>query len=153
VQFSTVLDCYKTSGKWELPPGVPADFWEIPDDRRQWPAACEVLASLHHLQYARITIFLMCQLERHRHPTKTELLYEILQPLKAVYASEFIVEVAMPLETARERLGTTPFRLLEREYPVCSSSLSIIISANSLAGPAILTTLAIVCPFIEQGGL
>ena len=115
VQFSTVLACYY---KWDLPPGLPADHWEIPDDRRQWPAACEVLASLQHLQYARITIFMMCQLERHRHTTKTELLYEILQPLKAVYAAEFTVEIAMPLERVRERLGTTPFRLLEREYPV-----------------------------------
>jgi hypothetical protein len=95
----------------------------------------------------------MCQLDRHRHALKTELLYEILQPLKAVYASDFIVEVAMPLETVRERLGTTPFRLLEREYPVRSSLPSITISANSLAGTANLTILAIICLYIAQGGL
>ena len=150
IQFTTVLGCYN---QWDLPPGVPADYWNIPDDSRQWPAACEVLASLQHLQYARVAIFSMCQLERHRHATKTELLYEILRPLKAVYASEFTVEVAMPLQTVRERLGTTPFRLLEREYPVCSSLLLITISADSLAETAILTALATIYPSIAQGGL
>jgi hypothetical protein len=95
----------------------------------------------------------MCQLERHRHATKTDLLYEILRPLKAVYASEFTVEVAMPLEIVRERLGTTPFRLLKCEYLVYSSLPSIAISANSLAETAILTALATTCPSIAQGGL
>lgn len=150
VQFSTVLACYN---KWDLPPGVPADHWELPDDRRKWPAACEVLASLQHLQYARITIFMLCQLDRHRHATDHELLYEILQPLKAVHASDFTVEVAMPLETVRERLGTTPFRLLECEYPVCFSFPSIAISADGLAGTAALTPLAIICSSIARGGL
>ncbi|KAF2722594.1 hypothetical protein K431DRAFT_41689 [Polychaeton citri CBS 116435] len=141
VQVCTVFAYYH---KWDLPPGVPADYWEIPDDRRQWPAACKVLASLQYLQYAHITIFLIS----HRHATDTELLYETLHPLKAVHASEFTVEVAMPLETVRERLGTTPFRLVEREYIVCSSPLSNTIAADSLAGTAILTTLAIICPSI-----
>ena len=59
----------------------------------------------------------------------------------------------MPLETVRERLGTTPFRLIKREYPVCSSLPSITISADSLAGTAILIPLAIICPSIAQGGL
>lgn len=136
IQFNTILACYS---KWDLPPGVPADYWEIPDDIRQWAAACEVLASLQHLQHIHITIFMMCQLERHRHPLKTELLCELLEPLKAVCASEFIVEVAMPLVAVRERLASTPFRLLEREYPVCSAFPSVTIRADRLAGTAVLT--------------
>ena len=133
IQFTTVLACYN---KWDLPPGLPADYWELPDDKRQWPAACEFLASLQHLQYARISIFLMCQLERHNHPSNTELLNEILQPLKAVHASEFTVEVAVPLETVRELLGATPFRLDERESPVCSG-LASLLSALTALQPAL----------------
>lgn len=136
IQFNTVLACY---GKWDLPPGLPADYWEIPDDTRQWTAACEVLASLQHLQRAHITIFMMCQLERHRHPLETELLYELLEPLKAVSASEFVVEVAMPLDTVRERLAQTPYQLLEREAPVCSTFLIVTTSTDAVAGTAVLT--------------
>jgi hypothetical protein len=135
VQFSTILACYSMDN----PSGVPADFWKFPDDREQWPAACGVLASLEHLQYAHISIFLLClrQGHRHRHATDTELLYQILQPLTAVSASDFTVEVACPLDAVRKRLGQTPYRLLEREYPVCSSLAFITISADSLAGSAL----------------
>lgn len=122
VRFSTAFACYD---KALMPPGLPADFWKLPDDRRQWAAACEVLASLRHLQYVRATIIMMCQRERHRHNeafvrdvVQAKLWPEILQPLKAVHASEFTVEVTEPLDTVRERLGPTPFRLVERDLPV-----------------------------------
>lgn len=114
IQFSTAFSCYDRP---KLPPGLPADFWKLPDDRRQWPAACEVLASLQHLQYVWITVIPMCQLARHRHPVDVALLNEILQPLKAVHAAEFTVEISEPLELVRERLGTTPFHLVERKKP------------------------------------
>jgi hypothetical protein len=141
IQVSTILACYNM----DLPPDVPADFWDFPDDRWKWPAACEVLASLKHLQYAHISIFLMClrQGHRQRHATDTELLCEILQPLKSVCASNFTVEVACPLERVRERVGQTPFRLLEREHSVCSSSAFTTIVADSVAGSALSTTLSL----------
>ena len=102
---------------------MPADFWQFPDDRRKWPAACKVLASLQQLQYALITIVITCQTDRHGHPTDPTNLYEILKPLKAVRAREFVVEICELLETMRERLGTTPFDLVEREPPVWSVPL------------------------------
>lgn len=118
IQFNIVIDCYGTCidcyGMWDLPPGLPADWWEIPDDIRQWTAACEVLASLQHLRDAYITIFMMCQLERHRHPLDAELLCKLLEPLKAVRAFQTVMEVAMPLDTVRDRLALMPYQLLER---------------------------------------
>jgi hypothetical protein len=148
LQLSTVLACYH---KLVLPPGLPADYWEIPDDRRQWPAACEVMASLHNLQHAHITIFMMCQLERHDHATDAELLSDLLQPLKAIHASDFVVEVAMPLNTARERIGETPFRLLQRQFPVRSNPSYLALIANSSAETFLLTAMLIAGPFTIQG--
>ena len=115
LKLSTAFACYNPG---ELPLGIPADFSEFPDNRRQWPAACEVLASLRHLQYARISILSWCQLERHSHSADAALLEEILQPLKSVHAVDFIVEITEPPETIRKRLGATPFRLMQREKPV-----------------------------------
>lgn len=124
VQFSTVFACYELP---ELPPGIPADFWEFPDDRRQWPAACQILASLPNLQCVRITIVLMCQYYRHRHPNESNatLLCELLQPLNGIHAADYIVEITEYIETVRERLGPTPFRLVEREKPVCLTPSSL----------------------------
>ena len=66
VQFSTAFSCLWN--KWTYPPGLPADFWELPDDRRLWPEACAVLASINHLGHLRITIETMCRLKQHSHP-------------------------------------------------------------------------------------
>lgn len=121
IQFSTAFACYPDD---EPLPGLPADFWNLPDKRGQWAAACEVLASMQHLQSLRISIIIWCRLARHGHSTDAyaTLLWEILQPLKAVHASEFTVEITEPLETMRERLGDTPFRLSAREKLACFSS-------------------------------
>lgn len=121
LQFSTAFSCLKPRGpQWELPPGRPADFWCLPDDRRQWAATCEILASLQHLEYARFTIILQCQNNRHGHPeTEARLLCELLRPLKAVRCSQFIVKVARSMEILQEELGATPFRLRLCETPVC----------------------------------
>ena len=131
VQISTAFACYSRD---DMPPGMPADYWQFPDDRRKWPAACKVLASLQQLQYARVTIVITCQPNRHGHPTDPTILYEILEPLKAVRAREFVVEVTELLETMRERLGTIPFQLVEREPPVGSVPLSSTPSADMAIG-------------------
>lgn len=57
-------------------------------------------------------------------------MYDILESLKAVSAREFVVEVTELLETMRERLGPTPFHLVEREPPVWSVRLSSTANAN-----------------------
>ena len=124
IQFSTSFSCVDPPGQ---PPGCPADFWELPDDKRKWPAACDVLASMQHLQSLRVTIILSCQFEQHRHSQpNTELLYDLLQPLNALHASDFTVEIAQHFEVMRERLETAPFRLVEREKPLSSHELWII---------------------------
>lgn len=106
---------------WDEMDTRPADFWRPPDNRCQWAAACGVLTSLQHLQYARITVLLLCQTEQHRHEdSNAPLLCKILEPLSGVRATVFTVEIAELLEEMRERLGDTPFRLVEREAPVCS---------------------------------
>ena len=127
IQFSTGFACYHPEN---LPPGLPADFWNLPDDRRQWPAACEVLASLRHLQQLRINIVIMCRIERHRHPPDQAFFPEILEPLKAVHASDFTVEVSEPVSLLQEQLGATPFLLLEREPPVCTTFVTLCPSAD-----------------------
>jgi hypothetical protein len=107
VQFSTAFSCY---GSWgQLPQGLPADFWELPDDRHLWEKACQVLASFNHLGYLRITIEMMCRLEQHKHPVDASLLLEILLPLKAVSAKSFVVEIPEDISSVRERLGEVPF--------------------------------------------
>ena len=108
VQFSTAFSCY---GSRQLPQGLPADFWELPDDRRLWEEACQVLASFNHLEYLRITIEMMCRLEQHKHPVDASLLLEILLPLKAVSAKSFAVEIPEDISSARERLGEVPFKI------------------------------------------
>lgn len=125
VQLSTAFACYNRS---DMPPSMPADFWKFPDDRRKWPAACAVLASLQQLQYLRVTVVITCQPDRHGHPTNPRILYEILESLKAVSACEFVVEVTELLESIRESLGTTPFRMVEREPPV-SQALCLLLPA------------------------
>lgn len=113
VQFSTAFSCY---GSWpsQLPQGLPADFWSLPDDSRLWEEACQVLASLNNLRYLRITIEMMCRLEQHKHPVDASLLLEILLPLKAVSATSFTVEIPEGISSVRERLGEVPFRLIKR---------------------------------------
>ena len=61
VQSSTAFSCYVS--RRQLPQSLPAEFWELPDDRRLWEEACQVLASFSHLGYLRITIEMMCRLE------------------------------------------------------------------------------------------
>jgi hypothetical protein len=114
VQFSTAFDC--TVSPWKLPPGLPADFWELPDDRCLWQEACQVLTSLDRLGYLCVTIELMCRIEPkpRRHPVKAELLLEVLLPLKAVRARSFAVVIPEGIDSVRERLGEVPFRLVER---------------------------------------
>jgi hypothetical protein len=112
VQFSTAFHCHVD--RYTYPPGLPADFWELPDDRRLWPEACQVLASINHLGYLRITIEMTCRLEQHRHPVDASLMLEILLPLKAVSARDFVVEIPQGIDSVlREELGEVPFRLIE----------------------------------------
>jgi hypothetical protein len=115
VQFSTAFSCLWD--KWTYPPGLPADFWELPDDRRLWPEACAVLASINHLGHLRITIEAMCRLGQHGHPVHpvdASLMLEILLPLKAVSARDFVVEIPQGVDSVlREELGEVPFRLIE----------------------------------------
>jgi hypothetical protein len=118
VHFSTAFSCLWD--KWTYPPGLPADFWELPDDRRLWPEACRVLASINHLGHLRITIETMCRLEQHRHPLDASpnqrsipLMLEILLPLRAVSARDFVVEIPQGIDSLREELGEVPFRLVE----------------------------------------
>lgn len=133
VQFSTAFACYRN--RHNSRKGLPADYWMLPDNRRQWPAACEVLASLPRLQYARVTIVLLCQTSRHCHDgSNASLLYEILKPLKDVHASEFTVEITELLQEIREQLGETPFRLVEREVPVCPIYPLVISIADRVEG-------------------
>jgi len=117
IQFSTAFAEYNPT---DYPPGLPADFWRLPDDRRQWQAACDVFTSLQHLQYARVTIITISQLNPYSSPTNTDLLVEVLQPLKAVRAVKYVVEIAAPVGVVRARLGTTLFSVHERGPPVCS---------------------------------
>lgn len=112
VQFSTAFSCYVS--KRQLPQGLPADFWELPDDRCLWEEACQVLASFNHLEYLRVAIEMMCRLEQHKHPVDASLLLEILLPLKAVRAKIFAVEIPEGTSSVRESLGEVPFRVIER---------------------------------------
>lgn len=150
ITFSTAFACYNPV---DDRPGRPADYWELPDDRLQWQAACHVLASLHHLQRLRVTIILICQVEQHQHPTE-DLLYDFLQPLTAVRASRFTVEVAKPFQAVCKRLGNTPFQVVERELPVGSHhDPKHICNANRLTAERCLicetNKLLLACPSIE----
>jgi hypothetical protein len=112
VQFSTAFSCWRL---WDLPPGLPADFWELPDDHRLWEEACRVLASLNRLGYLCVTIEMMCRLTSfYSHHVDPELLLEILLPLKGVSAKSFAVQIPEGfIDSVREKLGEVPFRLIE----------------------------------------
>lgn len=133
VQFSTAFACYRTRHNFRK--GLPSDYWRLPDDHCQWPAACEVLASLPRLQYVLVTLVLECRKSPYcRDGSHPPLWYEILEPLKDVHASEFRVEIPELLQEMRERLGETPFRLVEREAPVRPLHPFVIGSADRVEG-------------------
>lgn len=77
-----------------------------------------VLATMQRLESLRILVALRCPQALHPHPTDGRFLCTILQPLKDVHAKDYQVVVTEPLEEVQKRLGSTPFRLLERSIPV-----------------------------------
>jgi len=117
IQFSTAFECMPDK---PLPnirnPRVTE--WQISDNIGQWPGAYKVFACLDHLEFVRVVIALRCPLAVHSHPTDGTLVLSILQHLRAIRALDFEVMVAEPLEDVRQRLGPTPFRLLERRIEV-----------------------------------
>ena len=118
VQFSTAFTChgweFTSRSGWHYPPGLPASFWQLPDEYPLWEEACQVLASLDHLSYLRITIERMCLLEQHGHPVDASVLLKALRPLKSVSVRDFTVEIPEDTGFEREELGEVPFRLIER---------------------------------------
>jgi hypothetical protein len=108
VQFSTAFACCSSWRLWDLPPGLPADFWELPDDLRLWEEACRVLASFDRLGYLCVAI------ENYSDRVDPELLLEILLPLKGVSARDFAVRIPGGfVDSVREKLGEVPFRLIK----------------------------------------
>lgn len=92
--------------------------FRFPDEPSKWVAACEVLASLQHLEELQITIALWCPMASDRHANEPGSVVAVLEPLMVVRAAKFTVILTESVtEEIRERLGSMPFRLLQREKP------------------------------------
>ena len=89
-----------------------------PENFALWTSACEIFASLGHLQTFEVEIALWCVVPTNRLPNDEDSIYAILEPLRQVHALKFSVVLteAFPI-AVQVRLGQIPFSVSQRERP------------------------------------
>lgn len=91
---------------------------DVANHVRRWRAACEVLATMEHLEDLEITIAVWSRTPTRRGATDDNSVVVVLEPLKSVRATRFEVVLTERLtDGARKRLGSTPFVVTKRSRP------------------------------------
>ncbi|SMR45606.1 unnamed protein product [Zymoseptoria tritici ST99CH_1E4] len=90
----------------------------LPDDHAQWPAACQVFATIATLESLEVIVALWSPIPSQRQPADVESLLAVLTPLKLARASNYTVALTEPVPAeVRAQLGVLPYKLTQRVRP------------------------------------